>query len=122
MIREVIDSLETREMEVRDHDGRTYSLRIRPYRTRDNRIDGAVVTLFDIDAIKRGKTGSTGTSDQSQGLPDMFPEAALALKADGEILAANLPARQLLGLKPGKSARKLFELGGGWDRPAFGRL
>ena len=60
MIREVIDSLETREMEVRDQEDRTYSLRIRPYRTRDNRIDGAVVTLFDIDAIKRARAWRRG--------------------------------------------------------------
>src|SRR5262249_56497680 len=39
--------------EVRDRDGRWYALRVHPYRTADNRIDGAVVVLIDIDQVKR---------------------------------------------------------------------
>jgi two-component system CheB/CheR fusion protein len=53
MIRDVIESLANREREVRDRKGHTYSLRVRPYRTTDNKIDGAVVTLMDIDELKR---------------------------------------------------------------------
>jgi two-component system CheB/CheR fusion protein len=32
---------------VRDRQGRGYDLRIKPYRTPDNRIDGAVMTLAE---------------------------------------------------------------------------
>jgi two-component system CheB/CheR fusion protein len=46
----VIDTLSVREREVRDKEGRRYSLRIRPYRTTDNKIDGAVLTLVDIES------------------------------------------------------------------------
>src|SRR5437016_4270845 len=49
ILREVIETLGTRERKVTDKDGRQYSLRIRPYRTTDNKIDGAVLTLIDID-------------------------------------------------------------------------
>jgi two-component system CheB/CheR fusion protein len=42
-----------RELEVQDRQGRWYSLRIRPYKNVDNRIDGAVLTLMDIGAVKR---------------------------------------------------------------------
>src|SRR5207237_4623577 len=49
ILREVIETLGTRERKVTDKDGRKYSLRIRPYRTTDNKIDGAVLTLVDID-------------------------------------------------------------------------
>ncbi len=44
---EVIETLETRELEVKDHTGREYSLRIRPYRTTDDRIEGAVIVLVE---------------------------------------------------------------------------
>src|SRR5438067_6150301 len=37
ILREVIDTLETRERKVRDKQGRSFSLRIRPYRTADNK-------------------------------------------------------------------------------------
>jgi two-component system CheB/CheR fusion protein len=52
-IARVIDSLTPQEAEVQDKDGRYYSLRIRPYVTLDNKIDGASITLVDIDRIKR---------------------------------------------------------------------
>ena len=37
-----------------DRQGRWYSLRVRPYRTAENTVAGAVVALVDIDEIKRG--------------------------------------------------------------------
>jgi two-component system CheB/CheR fusion protein len=47
---EVIDTLSVRERQVRDKQGRLYSLRVRPYRSADNKIDGAVLTLVDINS------------------------------------------------------------------------
>ena len=57
LLRDVIDTLSIHERKVRDGKGRVFSLRIRPYRTADNRIDGAVVTLVDLKAKNetRGK-------------------------------------------------------------------
>ncbi len=52
----VIDTLETIEQEVQDRSNHWYSLRIRPYRTIDNRIDGVVISLIDIDSLKRNAT------------------------------------------------------------------
>jgi len=50
LLHEVIDTLSQREQRVRDKRGRVYSLRVRPYRTADNKIDGAVLTLVDINS------------------------------------------------------------------------
>ena len=49
-IQRVIDSLEIQEFRVEDNDGRWYSMRIRPYRTIDNKIDGVVMIFLDIDS------------------------------------------------------------------------
>ena len=49
LIKEVVETLTVRERDVRDNRGRLYSLRVRPYRTADNKIDGAVLTLVDLD-------------------------------------------------------------------------
>lgn len=46
--REVLADLAPRDREVQDHQGRCYLRRIRPYRTQDNRIEGVVLTFFDI--------------------------------------------------------------------------
>jgi len=48
LLKEVIDTLSIREKKVRDNQGRQFLLRIRPYRTADNKIDGAVLTLLDL--------------------------------------------------------------------------
>lgn len=53
LIREVIDTVDTRDCEVQDKEGRWYAMRVRPYMTPDNKLDGAVLMLSDIDAIKR---------------------------------------------------------------------
>jgi two-component system CheB/CheR fusion protein len=49
----VIDSLTPYESEVKDSAGHSYSIRIRPYVTLDNKIDGASIVLIDIDSIRR---------------------------------------------------------------------
>src|SRR5262249_6350352 len=51
LITEVIDTLKVEEREVQDREGHWYSLRIRPYVTGDNRIDGAALALVDIDML-----------------------------------------------------------------------
>ena len=48
MILEVIDTVAPQEREVRDREGRWYLLRLRPYKTQDNRIEGAVLLLLDV--------------------------------------------------------------------------
>ncbi|HEY3054399.1 MAG TPA: PAS domain-containing protein [Thermoanaerobaculia bacterium] len=48
IIEGVIDDLGVRELEVQDRNGKWYSLRVRPYKTTDNKIDGAVLVLVDI--------------------------------------------------------------------------
>jgi len=44
----VIEELKTRDVSVKDREGQKYSLRIRPYRTMENKIDGAVLVLIDV--------------------------------------------------------------------------
>ena len=50
---EVLRTLVFQEKEVTTHDGRWYRVRIMPYRTQDNVIDGVVITFFDITEIKQ---------------------------------------------------------------------
>ncbi len=53
LVLEVMDSLGTIERDVQDHDGRWYSMRIRPYKTSENRIDGVVISFVDINTLKQ---------------------------------------------------------------------
>jgi chemotaxis methyl-accepting protein methylase/signal transduction histidine kinase/chemotaxis response regulator CheB len=49
----VIEANTIRESEVQDRSGRWYRMQIRPYKTTDNKIDGAMLSLVDIDALKQ---------------------------------------------------------------------
>jgi two-component system CheB/CheR fusion protein len=40
-------------------EGRDYSSRVRPYRTTDNKIDGAMITLVDLEGRKDSDAGKT---------------------------------------------------------------
>jgi two-component system CheB/CheR fusion protein len=52
---EVLQTLVFKEMEVRAYDWSWYLMRIMPYRTADNVIDGLVITFVDITRLKRSE-------------------------------------------------------------------
>jgi two-component system CheB/CheR fusion protein len=52
-VKEVLHTLRFKEAEVAADDGSTYTMRIHPYRTVDDVIDGVVVTFVDVTAQKR---------------------------------------------------------------------
>jgi two-component system CheB/CheR fusion protein len=52
MILEVINTVSLREREVQDREGHWYSLRILPYKTLEDTVEGAVLTLVDINDLK----------------------------------------------------------------------
>ena len=60
----VIETLQAKESEVRSRDGKWFSVRILPYRTKDNVIDGVVITLSDVTRAK----ARTGVDEGGQGL------------------------------------------------------
>ena len=113
-IKEVIDTLSILEREVQDRDGRWYSLRIRPYRTRENRIDGAVIILVDIDELKRALDTVLSTVDQP----------FLVLTADLRVKQANEPFLKTFGLKREQvEEKRIYEIGNGqWNIPKLHTL
>ena len=52
-VQAVLDSLIPKETEVQSQTGAWYSMRIQPYRTLDNVIEGVVITFFDITEMKK---------------------------------------------------------------------
>ncbi|HKX29834.1 MAG TPA: CheR family methyltransferase [Blastocatellia bacterium] len=51
----VLNSLQTAECEVQTHNDRWYLMRLLPYRTTEDRIDGVVITFLDITERKRAE-------------------------------------------------------------------
>jgi chemotaxis protein methyltransferase CheR/two-component system CheB/CheR fusion protein len=52
-IRQVLQTLVFADKQMTTYDGRWFRVRIMPYQTQDNRIDGVVITLIDICEIKK---------------------------------------------------------------------
>ncbi len=57
MLREVMDRLSPKEMQIQDKKGRWYEMRVRPYLTAEKKIDGAVLSFMDIDSLMHTKSG-----------------------------------------------------------------
>lgn len=124
MILGVIEDMAPREVEVKDKEGRWYSVRIRPYRTIDNRIDGAVIALIDIDSSKRGKEELQRISDYNQAIIETVREALVVMDKDLRILSANKSFYDIFRIKaPDVKDALFYELGGHpWKNPQLKRL
>ena len=68
LLPEVIDTVSVREREVQDKDGRWYFLRVRPYMTLDNKVDGAVLVLVDINDLKRSEREAKAARDYAEAI------------------------------------------------------
>jgi two-component system CheB/CheR fusion protein len=63
MMLEVIQEVQPRQGQVQDEDGHWFHLRVTPYRTLDNRIDGAVLTVVDHNALDQTVNGSLASRE-----------------------------------------------------------
>ena len=89
LIAEVIDSLTIKELEVQDHQDRWYSMRLRPYKTSENKIEGVVLTLIDIDQMKRTIGALEEARDFARAVISSAPEPLAVLTSDLRVTAAN---------------------------------
>jgi two-component system CheB/CheR fusion protein len=93
---EVTSQVRPLEREVKDRTGRWLSLRIRPYRTSDNKIDGVIVILLDTDIIKRELEESR---DYARMLLESAEQAIVAGNADGKIVLINGATEKMFGYR-----------------------
>jgi len=124
LVLDVIDTMNVQQREVSDSQGRLYSLTIRPYKNTDNRIDGAVLVLLDVDELRRNQQEAQLAREYAEAVLGTVREALVVLDADLRVQRVNRAFMQLFRLaKPDVEGRLLYELGGGeWDVPDLRRL
>ena len=111
LIADCIDSIALVEREVQDRQGRWYSLRIRPYRSVDNKIDGAVLALFDVDAPKRYEASVRSALQLAEALLLETTTPAALLDSGLRLRSANASFVKLFQLPPdGFRGRALSEV------------
>ncbi|WP_414574192.1 chemotaxis protein CheB [Nostoc sp. CCY 9925] len=116
-ILEVISTLNLKAQEVQDQEGHFYDLRIRPYRTIDNKIDGAVVVLVDIDAIKCTASQLKKSHDYAEAIVNTVRESLVVLNTELRVVSANRTFYEMFNLLPAETeGRLIFEIGDGeWN-------
>jgi two-component system CheB/CheR fusion protein len=98
-VRAVLDSLVPKEVEVQTQMGAWYLLRIRPYRTLENVIEGAVITFTEITEIKKAQVALRESEDLRR-LAVVVRDAHDAVTVqdlEGRILAWNPGAERMYG-------------------------
>ena len=123
-ILEVIDTLNIKTQEVQDQNGCWFDLRIRPYRTLDNRIDGAVIVLFGIDALKRSSERLREAEDYANAIVQTLREPLIVLNADLHVVTANQRFYDTFKVSPQETEKNLiFDLGNQqWNIPQLRSL
>ena len=112
LTRETIDTMTSKELEVQDRQGKWYALRIRPYKNVDNRIDGAVLTLMDIGAVKRYQAQLERSHESLLGTVELVPHPLVVLDDGFRVTAANPAFWRTFDLRPSDAiGRSLFDLG-----------
>jgi two-component system, chemotaxis family, CheB/CheR fusion protein len=124
MIAEVIETRAPRECEVQDKRGHSYSLRARPYFTLDNRVDGAVLVVVDIDALKRAAREATAARDFAESILRTVRYPLVVLHEDLRVHTANASFYKEFKVSPADTeGRSFFELGNGqWHIPKLKQL
>jgi two-component system, chemotaxis family, CheB/CheR fusion protein len=100
LLTEVMDTVSIKELDVQDRQGHWYSLRLRPYRTLDNKIDGVVVLLLDVDAMKRTHDQVRESEVRFHTLFELGPVAVYSCDVSGVIREFNRRAAELWGRAP----------------------
>jgi two-component system CheB/CheR fusion protein len=119
--RTTIENAVFQEREVRVKDGPWYMLRVRPYKTWDDKIEGAVLSFQDIDSLKR-------TLDQTrtfaEALIENARESVLVLDEGLHVTLANPVFYRTFQVSPEETkGRPIHELGNRqWDIPKLREL
>ena len=117
LIAEVTDTLAPKEVEVQDRDGRWHSLRIRPYKTLENKIDGVILALVDIDTMRRSLAEAREAREFADAIVETVRHPLLVLDGELRVKTANRAFYQLFRMRPEETENRfIYNLGKAqWD-------
>lgn len=112
MLAEALNTLSVKECEVRDREGRWYVLQVRPYRTTDNKLDGAVLALFDIDDRKRALVAEQVARAYAETIIETVHEPLAVLDGELRVQTVNQAFCRMFQVTKEEAGQQLFyELG-----------
>ncbi|MBW6468505.1 MAG: SpoIIE family protein phosphatase [Coriobacteriia bacterium] len=123
-VREVLRNGVPHETEVRNGDGRWFSVRIRPYKTGEGTVEGVVIAFIDIDELKKSTGVAEAAREHAEAVVDTVREPLLTLTADLHVREANDAFYRAFAVTAEETIGGLvYELGDGqWDFPQLRSL
>jgi two-component system CheB/CheR fusion protein len=121
---EVMRRLGSKEKEVQTHDGEWRQVRIHPYRTTDNVIDGLCITFININQLKSAELAIQHARAYAESIVATVREPLIVLDEKLCMVSAN-PAFYRTFKTAARDAehRLIYHLGDGqWDIPALRKL
>lgn len=106
--RDVLRTLVMREREVRASDGGWFFMRIVPYRTSKNLIDGLVLTFLDITKLKDAERTSQAARRLAESIVETLREPLLILDEQLRVVSANQSFYRAFQLTPREVEQQLL--------------
>ncbi|MBD1860046.1 PAS domain-containing protein [Trichocoleus sp. FACHB-46] len=124
MTLEVLETLNTREQEIQTQSGYWYSLRIRPYRTTENQIDGVTMVFLDIDALKRHAAVLEAERNYAEAIVETVQTPLVVLDAELRVKTVNRAFYNMFQVSEAETKQSFwFELGNRqWNIPQLRSL
>ena len=127
----VLDTLATVEAQVKDSSGRVYQMRVQPYRTLENVIEGGVLTFVDVTERQRLQAGLdelaqavAEAGEFAQSVLDTVREPQLVIDGELNVVTANKAFLATFEEAPdavmGRHLGEIF--GGAWLTPQLQEL
>lgn len=119
-----IDQVQTREESIQDKSGSWYSVRVRPYKTLDNKIDGAVAVFIEIDAMKRALDEAQAARDYAEAIITAVRHPMLVLDKDLRVVSASAAYLKTFKVTDKETRENLvYRLGNGqWAIPELRQM
>jgi two-component system CheB/CheR fusion protein len=123
-VKEVLQTLMFKETQVQTKDGKWYLMRINPYRTAENVIDGVVITFSDITDFKKASESLTERTEYAEGIVRTVREPLVVLNGELKVVSANPSFYRTFKVTPPETVgRILYDLGNKqWGIPALRKL
>ncbi|MGO9375897.1 MAG: chemotaxis protein CheB [Syntrophobacteraceae bacterium] len=120
----VLDTLQAKETEVMAEHGRWFLMRTLPYRTKENVIDGVVITFIDVTDRKRAVEQMRSAKNFAERIVETVRVPLLILDPDLNVISANIQFCRKFGTTRGETENKrIYDLGNGrWNIPGLREL
>ncbi len=120
----VISSGRRSEHQIQDLAGKSYSLRIHPYRVAESKIEGAVVALLDISALQRASDAIEDARRYAEAIIEAVQESLVVLDSGLRVMSTNSSFYKTFHAAPKTTLGNLiYDLGNGqWNIPRLRSL